>query len=84
MHYRTPRVDFLTESEEELVAAMPQTARLGTPEFDTASCPPTAARSPWLPPRLVHIKILNQTGCAAMVPLPGLTRAQPNSERGRI
>jgi L-ascorbate metabolism protein UlaG (beta-lactamase superfamily) len=39
MHYRTPRVDFLAESEEEFVAAMPQTARLGTPEFDTAELP---------------------------------------------
>jgi L-ascorbate metabolism protein UlaG (beta-lactamase superfamily) len=39
MHYRTPRVDFLAESEEEFVAAMPQTARLETPAFDTTELP---------------------------------------------
>jgi hypothetical protein len=38
MHYRTSRVSFL-ESEEEFVAAMPQTARLETPEFDTGELP---------------------------------------------
>jgi L-ascorbate metabolism protein UlaG (beta-lactamase superfamily) len=39
MHYRTARADFLPESEEEFVAAMPQTARLATPRFDTAELP---------------------------------------------
>jgi L-ascorbate metabolism protein UlaG (beta-lactamase superfamily) len=38
MHYRTPRVSFL-ETEAEFVAAMPQTARLQTPAFDTAELP---------------------------------------------
>jgi L-ascorbate metabolism protein UlaG (beta-lactamase superfamily) len=38
MHYRTPRVSFL-ETEEEFLTAMPQTARLETPRFDTAELP---------------------------------------------
>jgi L-ascorbate metabolism protein UlaG (beta-lactamase superfamily) len=39
MHYRTGRADFLPESEEEFVAAMPQAARLEVPQFDTAELP---------------------------------------------
>jgi L-ascorbate metabolism protein UlaG (beta-lactamase superfamily) len=38
MHYRTPRVSFL-DTEEEFVAAMPQTARLEAPAFETAELP---------------------------------------------
>jgi L-ascorbate metabolism protein UlaG (beta-lactamase superfamily) len=39
MHYRTARADFLPENEEELVAQMPQTARLETSTFETADLP---------------------------------------------
>jgi L-ascorbate metabolism protein UlaG (beta-lactamase superfamily) len=39
MHYRTVRADFLPENEEEFVAQMPQAARLGTSQFDTAELP---------------------------------------------
>jgi L-ascorbate metabolism protein UlaG (beta-lactamase superfamily) len=39
MHYRNERADFLPETEEELVAQMPQTVRLETTEFDTGELP---------------------------------------------
>lgn len=39
MHYRTPRADFLPESEEEFATAMPQAARLEVPRLDTAELP---------------------------------------------
>jgi L-ascorbate metabolism protein UlaG (beta-lactamase superfamily) len=55
MHYRSARADFLPETEEEFVAAMPQTVRLETPIFETAELPsdgsPIAVvpAAPWRP-----------------------------------
>lgn len=81
MHYRTTRADFLPETEEGSSPRCRRPPASSSPPSTPPTCPPGAARSPWSPSRpSVYVRILNQRPCGAMVPLPGLTRAQPKAK----